>query len=342
MKILVTGGNGFIATNFISLALENGHQIVSIDNLCFTDLINHEYSSLNHNNFTFLKADIRDTDIINLIETHSFDCVLNFAAESHVDKSIHSDKEFISTNILGTHNLLSSCHDLLKKNILPKHFKFIQVSTDEVYGSLPMLESPFSEQSKLHPSNPYSASKASADLICLSYYKTYKFPVIITRCSNNYGPYQYPEKLIPLLLSKLDKDEPLPIYGDGMQIRDWIYVLDHCSGILKAILKGCIGEIYNFGSSSELTNIECVRKIIRVVKSDDNHEKYITNITDRLGHDRRYAINASKAINHLDWTPDNDFDTGLKMTIEWYQKNKKWTQAQVESKNYISWVEKKY
>ena len=342
MKILVTGGNGFIATNFISLALEKGHQIISIDNLCFTNQLNHEYTSFNNEDFTFLKVDIRNSDIQSLVESHRFDSVLNFAAESHVDKSIHSDKDFISTNIQGTHNLLSSCHDLLKKNILPKHFKFIQVSTDEVYGSLSSSDMPFSEQSIINPSNPYSASKASADLICLSYFKTYKFPVVITRCSNNFGPYQYPEKLIPLLLAKLDNNEPLPVYGDGMQIRDWIYVSDHCNGILKALQKGLSGEVYNFGSSCELTNIECIKKIIKIIYPNENYENYITNVTDRPGHDRRYGIDASKAINNLEWTPDYDFDTGLKMTVEWYQKNAKWTQAQVKSKNYVRWMENQY
>ena len=342
MNILVTGGNGFIGLNFIQIALENNNQITCIDNLCYVQDLNFDKSIIDDKNFLFVKEDIRNTNLYDFIKKNQFDSIVNFAAETHVDKSIHSDVGFISTNVSGTHNLISICRSLLEEGALPKEFRFIQISTDEVYGSLNSSDESFTEISNLDPSNPYSATKAAADVLCLSYWKTYGFPVIITRCSNNYGPYQYPEKLIPLTISRINDSQKIPIYGDGSQIRDWIHVSDHCYGVLSVLQNGRIGEIYNFGGNSEVRNIDCVEKIIKEIKPKDNISDYISFVKDRPGHDKRYAINSTKSLNELEWKPKINFDDGLRKTITWYQEHIDWIDKQINSKSYIEWTEKHY
>ena len=340
MKILVTGGNGFIGLNFIHAALRNDIHVTCIDNLCYSTKLNTDDKA--YKDFIFIENDIRDKGMYEFIKKNQFEAIINFAAETHVDKSIHSDIGFISTNIHGTHNLISICRILIDNKSLPEHFKFIQISTDEVYGSLNKSDKPFTESSNLDPSNPYSASKTAADVLCMSYWKTYGFPVIVTRCSNNYGPYQYPEKLIPLAFSKINKNDKVPIYGDGLQIRDWIHVDDHCGGILKALQNGKLGEVYNFGGNSELTNIECVQKIIEEMRPNEDFQNHLLFIEDRPGHDRRYAIDSTKASNQLDWQPQIGFDEGIKSVINWYSENHEWVKNQINSKNFIEWEEKHY
>ena len=329
MRLLVTGGNGFIATNFIKLALET-HDIVSIDNMSYSGAGDNHTIYQNANNYKFIHEDIRNESLENIIYDYSIDVLINFAAQSHVDRSIHDDSEFLSTNINGTHNLLQICKKLIASNKLSNNFKFIQISTDEVYGSLDQVGEPFNENSVLKPSNPYSASKAAADLICNSYFKTYDFPVIITRCSNNYGPYQFPEKLIPLSINHIQANKKIPIYGTGAQIRDWIHVDDHCRGILKVLNNGVIGEVYNFGASQELPNIEVVRKIVNYLRPNDNYLDHVSFVKDRKGHDYRYAINSKKSCSLLEWDPQVNFDTGIYPTIEWYLENEFWCSSRSE------------
>ncbi len=342
MKILVTGGNGFIATNFIKLALDNKHHVTSLDNLSYAgSQDSHEIFQTNEL-YKFIKEDIRSKNIYEFIKKEKFDALINFAAETHVDRSIKDDSSFIQTNVNGTHNMLSACRDLIDKKVLSSTFKFIQISTDEVYGSLTKDENPFTEKSLLKPSNPYSASKASADVIALSYYITYGFPVIITRCSNNYGPYQYPEKLIPLSINRINAGSKVPIYGDGLQIRDWIYVDDHCKGILKALHNGKIGEVYNFGGRSEMTNLDCLKTIINCIDKTLETEKIFEYVPDRLGHDRRYAIDSNKSMVDLGWKPLEDFSSGIKKTLKWYQDNSLWLKSRVNTTDYKNWVVKNY
>lgn len=341
-KILITGGNGFIASNFISAMLKSGYNVVSIDNLTLTTYLNYKHSDIKSEKFKFIEFDILNNEIGELIKEHKFDSVINFAAESHVDKSIHSSNAFVDTNIKGTNNLISNCKDLLDKGILPKSFRFIQISTDEVYGSLLNNETGFTELTNLNPTNPYSASKASADLICLSYFKTHNFPVLITRCSNNYGPYQYPEKLIPLTINQLLSHKKVPVYGTGEQIRDWIYVGDHCNGIKKVLEHGRIGEIYNFGGNSELSNLDVIKSICKFIKPSENVNSHIEYIEDRPGHDIRYSIDSSKSINELHWKPAYNFRDAIEDTINWYINHKKWSNRIIESDQYTQWMDKHY
>lgn len=342
MNVLITGGNGFIATNFIKNALSKGYQITSIDNLSYAGSSKNHEIFLSDKSYTFIKEDIRSRSMEDIIRGSGFDAVLNFAAESHVDRSIHDDTHFISTNITGTHNLLNICKKQIQEKKLKENFKFIQISTDEVYGSLKPDEPAFTEFSILKPSNPYSATKASADLLCISYFKTHNFPVLITRCSNNYGPYQHPEKLIPLTIHRLNNNNKIPIYGSGKQIRDWIYVDDHCLGIMSALEKGRLGEIYNFGGSSESTNINCVNKLIEHLKPGKNIEAYVEFIRDRPGHDARYAIDASKAFKELHWTAENTFSQGIAKTIDWYNNNPSWLDDITNNEEYKEWEKTNY
>lgn len=329
MKLLVTGGNGFIATNFIKLALEN-YDVISVDNMSYSGVGDNHTLYQNENNYKFIHDDIRNKSLEHIICDNSIDILINFAAQSHVDRSIHDDSEFLSTNINGTHNLLKICKKLIDLNKLSSDFKFIQISTDEVYGSLDQSDAPFNERSILKPSNPYSASKASADLICQSYFNTYDFPVIITRCSNNYGPYQFPEKLIPLSINYVQANKKIPIYGTGDQIRDWIHVDDHCRGILHVLNHGALGEVYNFGASQELPNIEVVRKIVNYLKPNDNYLDHISFVKDRKGHDCRYAIDSNKSNSLLRWRAQIKFDTGIYPTIKWYLENELWHSSRSE------------
>ena len=342
MNILVTGGNGFIATNFTKLALEQGHFVVSLDNLSYASSEDNHNLFKDNKSYSFIHEDIRSKSIFSILESGNFDSIINFAAESHVDRSIKDDSIFISTNVNGTHNLLQACKKLIEKRLVKDTFRFIQISTDEVYGSLSSNEKPFTEVSPLKPSNPYSASKAAADLICLSYYRTYKFPVLITRCSNNYGPYQHPEKLIPLSISKIKNDLKIPLYGNGQQIRDWIYVDDHCHGILAVLERGTLGEVYNFGGSSELTNIDCAKKLIKQLKPYKKEESYIEFIKDRPGHDTRYAIDATKAFQQLNWAALNTYSQGIAKTIKWYNNNESWLNEITNNQEYKNWVKKNY
>ena len=342
MNLLVTGGNGFIAFNFIMKMLNTDYEIVSIDNLSLSKHLNHETINIKSNKFKFIECDIVSKDVCELIKNYRFDAIVNFAAESHVDKSIHSSNLFVDTNIRGANNLIACCNDLIKQGDLPSDFRFIQVSTDEVYGSLTKTEPAFTETSILKPTNPYSATKASADLICMSYFKTHHFPVMITRCSNNYGPYQYPEKLIPLAINKIANNKKIPIYGNGQQIRDWIYVEDHCLGIKKVLEQGRLGEVYNFGGYSELTNLEIIENIIQIMKPNEATNQYIEHVDDRPGHDTRYAINADKALIELDWKPSHKFSDAIDETVNWYMNNNEWSQNIMQTNQYKNWMEKQY
>lgn len=313
MKIVVTGGAGFIGTNFIYYELKNheNDEIICLDNLTYAGNINNLQEAFIHLNFHFIKVDIADKEKIDeIFSMYRPDIVVNFAAESHVDRSITDPEVFARTNILGTQNLMNACK---KYNV----GRFHQVSTDEVYGDLPLDRKDllFNEESQLKASSPYSASKASADLEVMAYYRTFNLPVTISRCSNNYGPYQHKEKLIPLMIDKALKDEKLPIYGDGMNVRDWIYVEDHCSAIDTIIRKGKVGEIYNVGSNNEKTNLEIVNTILESLKKS---KKLITFVADRPGHDLRYAIECTKIKKELCWCPLTSFSEGMRKTIEWY------------------------
>jgi len=334
--ILVTGGMGFIGSNFIRyvLNLKQEYKIINVDKLTYAGNpenlrdIELEYSE----KYSFYKADICDYKTLDkIIYKNKVDYIINFAAESHVDRSINNPTLFCETNVSGTLNLLN----IAKKNNI---IKYIQISTDEVYGSLDFQDLPFNESYPLFPNSPYSASKASADLLVRAYFKTYNLPINITRCSNNYGPYQFPEKLIPLMIYNALKDEKLPIYGEGRNVRDWIYVHDHCIAILKVLLDGRIGEIYNIGGDSEINNISIVKKLLQII---DKPESLISFVKDRPGHDLRYAIDHTKITDELNWKPLVKLEDGLKKTVEWYLENEEWLKN-VITKNYLRYYEKQY
>ncbi len=314
MKILVTGGAGFIGSCFIRHMLTKypDYKIFNLDSLTYAGNINNLDDVKDNPNYTFVNADITDKNLSEKIG-QNVDCIINFAAETHVDRSILNPEIFIKTNVLGTLNLLEYAKDTSVS-------RYIQVSTDEVYGSLG-CNGYFSENSPLAPNSPYSASKASADMLVRAYFETYKMPVIITRCSNNYGPYQYPEKLIPFFISRLLNGQKVPLYGDGLNVRDWLYVYDHCSAIDKVLHKGLEGEVYNIGAHCEKSNIEIAKIILREMNKD---ESFIEYVQDRAGHDRRYAIDNTKITNTLGWSPVYTFDEGIKTTINWYLNNESW------------------
>ncbi len=319
MKILITGGAGFIGTNFIYYMLKNhpDYEYVCIDSLTYAGNLKNLSGALKRKNFKFVKASISDRKaVFDLFENENFDIVVNFAAESHVDRSIENPGIFLETNIMGTAALLDACR---KYGIKRYH----QVSTDEVYGDLP-IDRPdlfFTEETPIHTSSPYSTSKASADLLTLAYSRTYGLPVTVSRCSNNYGPYQFPEKLIPLMIQKALNNESLPVYGNGLNVRDWLYVDDHCSAIDLIIHKGREGEVYNIGGHNEKQNIEVVKTILERVGKP---ESLITYVKDRAGHDLRYAIDPKKIHEELGWLPETKFADGIKSTIDWYLANKEW------------------
>ena len=319
MKVLVTGGAGFIGSNFIFYMLKTypSYRIICVDKLTYAGNLSTLTSVMTNPNFRFVKADICDRKAINqLFEEGKPDMIVNFAAESHVDRSINNPGIFLETNILGTDVLMDAC---LKYGIKRYH----QVSTDEVYGDLP-LDRPdllFTETTPLHPSSSYSSSKAAADLLVLSYFRTYGLPVTISRCSNNYGPYQYPEKLIPLMIVNALNNQQLPVYGNGQNVRDWLYVEDHCRAIDLVIHKGREGEVYNIGGHNEMANINIVKLICKELgKSED----LITYVADRKGHDLRYAIDPTKIYTELGWLPETKFANGIKKTIQWYLDNHQW------------------
>jgi dTDP-glucose 4,6-dehydratase len=316
MNLLVTGGAGFIGSNFIRFILEKypDYRIINYDKLTYAGNLENLTSIDKDSRYTFEKGDICDkAKVESCIIRYEVDAVVNFAAESHVDRSILGAAEFIQTNIVGTNILLEVTKEFKLK-------RFIQISTDEVYGSLG-ITGKFIEETPLHPNSPYSASKASADLLALAYHHTFSIPVIVTRCSNNYGPYQFPEKLIPLMIANALNDKSLPVYGDGLNVRDWLHVQDHCSAIDAVLHRGRIGEVYNVGGNNEKPNIEIVRLIL---KNLGKSESLITYVKDRPGHDRRYAIDSSKIQSELNWLPSYTFERGIVETIKWYVDNQKW------------------
>lgn len=319
MKIIVTGGAGFIGSNFVFHMLKKypDYRIICLDKLTYAGNLSTLAPVMDNLNFRFVKADICDREAVNkLFEEEHPDMVVNFAAESHVDRSIEDPGIFLQTNIIGTSVLMDACR---KYGIQRYH----QVSTDEVYGDLP-LDRPdlfFTEETPIHTSSPYSSSKAAADLLVLAYHRTYGLPVTISRCSNNYGPYHFPEKLIPLMISRALADEELPVYGNGENVRDWLHVSDHCEAIDLIIHKGKVGEVYNIGGHNERTNLQVVQTILKAL---DKPESLIKYVKDRPGHDRRYAIDPTKIETELGWKPKYNFDTGIAQTIQWYLDNEDW------------------
>jgi len=345
MKILVTGGCGFIGSNFIRMLLaETDVSLINLDKLTYAgnpeniaDVVPElEPSGENilhspDRKYTFVRGDICNRELVADILSDDVDAIINFAAESHVDRSIMSSDEFVATNIRGVTNLLDCARE---KNIQ----RFIQVSTDEVYGTLQPDDPPFRETNRLQPNSPYSASKAAGDLICRSYFRTHCFPVIITRCSNNYGPYQFPEKLIPLMISNALEDSKLPVYGDGMQIRDWIHVGDHCRALWTVLKKGREGEVYNIGGNNEQYNIDIVRLILKEL---DKPEDLVEFVKDRPGHDRRYAIDSTKMMSELGWKPETAFENGLRDTVSWYIEHHSWSEN-IKDSSYREYYDKQY
>ena len=333
-NILVLGGSGFIGSNFVRCNVINKeNNVLNIDKLTYAANNDSLLSISSNSNYKFLKGDICDANFIkNNISCFKPDQIVNFAAESHVDKSIYNHSEFIDSNIIGVYRLLEASIDYYKNLDEQKrtNFKFLHVSTDEVYGSLKLKDKRFTESTKYDPSSPYSASKAASDHLVMAWYKTYNLPVLITNCSNNYGPYQFPEKLIPLIIINCLMEKDLPVYGTGKNIRDWIHVLDHCKAIMEILENGKIGHSYNIGSEHELTNLDIINKVCKIMdckiprKHNLLYNQLITFVKDRAGHDFRYAINNSKVKEHTGWLPSISFDRGIEDTINWYIKNKNW------------------
>lgn len=323
-KVLVTGGSGFVGSNFIRYALERhpDWRVVNLDKLTYAGNPENLQDIEGHPNYKFVRGDIADRPLVNRIFEEGVDWVVNFAAESHVDRSIQDPSVFLRTNVFGTHVLLDAARDHWRDSarVDLTRKRFLQISTDEVYGSLG-LTGKFTEESPLAPNSPYSASKAAADLLVRSYAHTYGLPVIITRCSNNYGPYQFPEKLIPLMIGNALKELPLPVYGDGLNVRDWIHVHDHCRGIDVALHQARPGETYNIGANHERTNLEVVRTILSALGKP---ESLIRFVPDRPGHDRRYAVDATKIKTECAWAPERSFEDGITNTIDWYVSNRGW------------------
>jgi len=317
MKILVTGGAGFIGSAFVRLVIGNtDSEVINLDKLTYAGNLENLTSVADNARYQFVKGDIADrATVTRVFADLKPDVVVHFAAESHVDRSIHSPEPVIDTNLRGSFTLLQAAHE-------HRIARFVHISTDEVYGS---LEAPLEADEKyiLNPSSPYSASKAGSDLLALAYFKTFKLPVLVTRASNNYGPYQFPEKLIPLMISNALEDKPLPIYGDGMQVRDWLYVEDHCRAILTVLEKGREGEIYNIAGSRSLPNLEVVERIIAITGKPRSLMQYVV---DRPAHDRRYALSSEKLTHETGWQPGMDFEAGLAHTIDWYRDNQQWVQ----------------
>lgn len=336
MKVLVTGGAGFIGSNFIFYMRKKhpDYHIVCLDKLTYAGNLSTLRPVMEDPRFQFIRADIADREVVyGIFETEKPDVVVNFAAESHVDRSIENPGIFLQTNVMGTQVLLDGCR---KYGVQRYH----QVSTDEVYGDLP-LERPdlfFTEQTPLHTSSPYSASKAAADLLCNAYQRTYNLPITISRCSNNYGPYQFPEKLIPLMIANALADKPLPVYGQGLNVRDWLYVEDHCAAIDLILEKGQIGQVYNIGGHNEMRNIDIVKLICKAL---DKPERLITYVADRKGHDMRYAIDPAFIHEKLGWLPETKFEDGIQKTIQWYLDNRSWWE-EIVSGEYQGYYERMY
>jgi dTDP-glucose 4,6-dehydratase len=333
MKLIVTGGAGFIGSSFVRMALDEdwADEVVNLDKLTYAGNLENLQPVADRRGYKFVQADIADAETIERIfEAEAPDAVVHFAAESHVDRSIHSPAPVIQTNLNGTFTLLEAA----RKHKLAR---FVHVSTDEVYGSIPEPHDA-DEDYPLRASSPYSASKAGSDLLALSYFTTYKLNLSVTRASNNYGPYQFPEKLIPLMISNALEDKPLPVYGDGQQVRDWLYVEDHCRAIRSVLERGRPGEIYNVGGNCSLPNLEVIHRILRATGKP---ESLITRVTDRPGHDRRYALTNAKLTGETGWEPQMDFDRGLQLTVDWYRTNYEWVRR-VKSGEYRNFYELNY
>lgn len=332
MNILVTGGAGFIGSNYVRMLLEeSGDRVVNLDLLTYAGNLANLAGYENDPRHRFVRGDICDRELVRgILADDKIEAVVHFAAESHVDRSVEGPEIFIKTNVLGTEILLEESRAAGVE-------RFVMVSTDEVYGSLGD-EGHFTESTSLAPNSPYAASKASADLLCRAFFKTYGFPVMVTRCSNNYGPYQFPEKLIPLMIANALEEKPLPVYGDGLNVRDWLYVGDHCRAVDAVLRRGVPGDIYNIGGCNEMRNLDLVRMLVdKLGKSQD----LITFVKDRPGHDRRYAIDAAKIMDELAWKPGVDFQAGLSRTVDWYLENRVWWE-EIRSGDYTSYYEKMY
>ena len=332
MNILVTGGAGFIGSAFVRIVeAETAWDVVNLDKLTYAGNLENLAEVESSDRYRFVQGDIADAAVVDtLVAEVRPDAIVHFAAESHVDRSILSPEAAIQTNLLGTFRLLEAA----RRTGVPR---FVHISTDEVYGSLPAPEEA-AEHSPVQPSSPYSASKAGSDMLALSYFVTFRLPVVVTRASNNYGPYQFPEKLIPLMIANALEDRRLPVYGDGMQIRDWLYVDDHCRGILAVLEKGRAGEVYNIGGNRSLPNLEVIRKLLALAGKPESLIEYVK---DRPGHDRRYALSSEKILRETGWRPRVDFETGLARTIAWYRANAEWV-ARVRSGEYRNYYERNY
>ncbi len=351
MTILVSGGAGFIGCNFVHDWLEvHDEPLINLDKLTYAGNADNLASVANDQRHVFVLGDIGDRNLVeNLLSQYRPRAVVNFAAESHVDRSIHDPDEFIRTNVVGTYHLLSATRNYWKGLDAEEaaRFRFLHVSTDEVYGSLAEDDPAFTETTNYQPNSPYSASKAASDHLVRAWHHTYGFPTLTTNCSNNYGPYHFPEKLIPLMILNALDGKPLPIYGDGRQIRDWLYVRDHCSAIRAVLAGGRCGETYNIGGGNEMRNIEIVRAVcslldeLRPKPDGTSYATQITHVTDRPGHDFRYAIDASKIARELGWTPAETFTSGLRKTVEWYLANGDWVEN-IKTGNYRAWLDRQY
>lgn len=346
--ILITGGAGFIGSNFVlDWLAQSDEPIINLDKLTYAGNLQNLVSISGDPRHIFVQGDIGDTQLVSrLLTEHQPRAIVNMAAESHVDRSIHGPGDFIQTNILGTFRLLESvrAYWLALGPAAKNNFRFLHVSTDEVYGSLEKDTPAFTETHCYQPNSPYSASKASSDHLVRAYHHTYGLPVLTTNCSNNYGPFQFPEKLIPLMIVNALAEKPLPVYGDGLQIRDWLYVIDHCRAVRRVLAAGIPGETYNIGGWNEKANIEIVNTVCALLEEfypGSNFQRLITYVKDRPGHDRRYAINAQKIERELHWKPAETFDTGIRKTIEWYLNNPQWI-ADIQTGAYRAWLKKNY
>ncbi len=333
MNILVTGGAGFIGANHVRWLLANSDdRVVNLDALTYAGNLENLAGCEENPRYRFVRGDVRDADLVRrLLAEEKIEAVVHFAAESHVDRSIEGPRVFLETNVLGTQVLLDAAREAGVA-------RFVQVSTDEVYGSLGPGDPPFTEEHPLRPNSPYSASKAAADLLCRAYHRTYGLPVCITRCSNNYGPYQFPEKLIPLMIANALEGKPLPVYGDGRNVRDWLFVEDHCRAVDLVMRRGRPGAVYNIGGGNEMENIAIVRLLLELLERD---EALITFVTDRPGHDRRYAIDATRLREELGWEPRHDFASGIRATVRWYLEHRDWWER-VRSGAYREYYDRMY
>jgi dTDP-glucose 4,6-dehydratase len=347
-SILVTGGAGFIGSNFILHWLaQEGSRVVNLDKLTYAGNPANLAELCDDNHYVFARGDINDAELVSdLLQRYKPVAIVHFAAESHVDRSIHNAQEFIRTNIEGTFQLLQVARQYWTGlgEAEKQNFRFLHVSTDEVYGSLGPTDPPFTEKTPFAPNSPYAASKASADHLVRAFHHTYGLPTLTTNCSNNYGPYQFPEKLIPLMIHNAIMGNPLPVYGDGLNVRDWLYVKDHCEAIRQVLRKGRVGECYNIGGNSEKSNIEVIREICAVLselRPGGGYESLITYVKDRPGHDRRYAMDCTKIRSELGWTPNESFSSGLRKTVEWYLAHEEWISS-VTSGAYREWIDLHY